>query len=832
MPPAHAVPKRPGSHRPREGIPAAHAQDAGLHRPGRRPLPHPAHAHPRDDGDLPRSGTIAAPERGPRGGDRARPRSRPHTVRACGGRRSRRNPPRALRPPLSPQRALAPRCRRARARRTRSQPHRRGARRDPQPHRPERARDARGQDRAARRPGRVHQPRHRRRGPRGRSRPRRAPARGDRAARADRLTPDRHARPRPRRDLRARERHPPDRADRRGNAHPAVVHVRPRLPGRGHTGRAHARPRSRAPHLRPSARPRRFRGRRDRLHRGHDRPLRAELRRDARLMARIHEASVREAVEAADMVEVVSARTQLRRAGARFTGLCPFHDEKTPSFSVNPSDKLFYCFGCGKGGDLITFVRETEQLDFAQAVEWLAERYRVTLEYEESSPQQDAARSRRERLLALLEQATSFYERYLWDASAGEPARAYLESRSLGEEICREYRLGLAPGGQTLARKAREKGFTPAELAAGGLVNRRGNDYFSGRLLFPLADARGRVRGFQARKLREDDPLRAKYVNSPEGELFRKGDLLYGLDRARAAITKQERAIVVEGNPDVLALRQAGLEPVVAPMGTALTERQLKELSRLAHKVYLCFDGDAAGEAATLRGMELAAAQGFDVKVVALPAGSDPADAPEGFEERLARAESYLGYRVRLEIERAPDRQEGFVRVRQVLERFDEDSPERQDAVRLAADRLDLPKETQAGLAPGRGGSLTGAISPRLLEAGARLERDALAGVAAHPELHSLLAELDPEHFDFELHRKARAHLLQPGEPDEELVPLLAELDARASEGGIDDETAKELLLRLRERQLRRELAGADLDRTKELQEQLEKIRATVANLV
>ena len=547
-------------------------------------------------------------------------------------------------------------------------------------------------------------------------------------------------------------------------------------------------------------------------------------------MARIRDASVRETVAAADMVEVVSARTQLRRSGARWTGLCPFHDEKTPSFSVNPADKLYYCFGCGAGGDVISFVRETEQLDFAQAVEWIAERYRVTLEYEETSPEQDAARGRRERLLALLEQATSFYERYLWESPRGEAAREYLASRGLGEDVCRDYRLGLAPGGATLARKAREKGFTPAELSAAGLVNRRGNDYFNGRLLFPLADARGRVRGFQARKLREDDPLRAKYVNSPEGELFRKGDLLYGLDRARAAIAKQERAVVVEGNTDVLALRQARLEPVVASMGTALTERQLKELSRLTHKAWLCFDGDAAGEAATLRGMELAAAQGFDVRVVTLPAGHDPADLADQFEELLGRAESYLSYRVRLEIDRAADRQEAFVRAREVLARF-EDSPERQDAVRLAADRLDLPKETQAGLAPQGGRTATGEISPRLLEKGQRLERDALAGVAAHPGLHDLLGELSEEHFDSALHRRARAHLLQPGEPDAELVPLLAELDARAATEGIDEETAKELLLRLRERQLRRELETADLERTKELQEQLERIRATAANL-
>ena len=523
-------------------------------------------------------------------------------------------------------------------------------------------------------------------------------------------------------------------------------------------------------------------------------------------MARIKETSVRETVEAADMVEVVQARTQLRRSGARWTGLCPFHDEKTPSFSVNPADKLFYCFGCGKGGDVISFVRETEQLDFVQAVEWLAERFRVTLEYEETSPEQDAARGRRERLLALLEQATAFYERYLWESPRGEAARAYLASRGLGEEVCREYRLGLAPGGATLARKAREKGFTAQELSAAGLVNRRGNDYFNGRLLFPLADARGRVRGFQARKLREDDPLRAKYVNSPESELFRKGDLLYGLDRARTAIAKQERAVVVEGNTDVLALHQAGLEPVVASMGTALTERQLKELSRLTHKAWLCFDGDAAGEAATLRGMELAAVQGFDVRVVTLPPGQRPGRSGRRV-RRAARARGELPLLPRAARDRARARPPGSLRPRaRGADALREDSPERQDAVRLAADRLDLPKETQAGFAPGRGGRATGEISPRLLEKGSRLERDALAGVAAYPELRELLAELSPDHFDAELHRRARAHLLEPGEPDEELVPLLAELDARAATEGIDEETAKELLLRLRERQVRREL--------------------------
>jgi DNA primase len=549
-------------------------------------------------------------------------------------------------------------------------------------------------------------------------------------------------------------------------------------------------------------------------------------------VARIADSSVEAVKATADLVEVISGRTQLRRSGARFTGLCPFHDERTPSFSVSPEKGLYYCFGCGAAGDAVSFVEETEGVDFVGAIEWLAQRFNVPLEYEQASPEQDARRRRRDRLHAVLDAAASFYERYLWESQAGADARAYLASRGLGEDVCREYRLGLAARGATLARKAAERGFTQQELTGAGLVNRRGNDYFQGRLLFPIADARGRVVGFQARKLREDDPLQAKYVNSPEGELFRKGDLLYGLARARTAIAREERALIVEGNTDVLALRQAALGPVVASMGTALTERQLKELSRLTRKLYLCFDADAAGEAATLRGMDLAAALGFDVRVVALPPGTDPADAAEGFEERLANAESYVLYRVRLELERAPDRQEAFIHAREILSRF-EDSPERQQALRLVADRLDLPRETQAGLVPRRAArGVTPEVSPKLLEAGERLERDALAGVAAHMDLREVLAGLSPDHFDSELHRRAREHLLEPDEPDRELVQLLAELDARAAAEGIDAPTTKELLLNLHERKLRRELQNADLERTKELQLELERLRTAATNLV
>jgi len=537
-------------------------------------------------------------------------------------------------------------------------------------------------------------------------------------------------------------------------------------------------------------------------------------------MARIKDSSVEEVRAASDIVELVGARTQLRKAGSRFTGRCPFHEERTPSFSVNPQDKLYYCFGCGAGGDVITFVRETENLDFAGAVEFLADRFRVQISYEESSPRADAARRRRERLLALLERAAGFYERWLWESQSGAEARAYLESRGLGEEICCEFRLGLAPGGATLCKRAVEEGYSREELLSAGLANRRGNDYFTGRLLFPLADGRGQVRGFQARKLREDDPLHAKYVNSPEGELFRKGDLLYGLNLARNAVAKQDRAVVVEGNPDVIALRQTGLEPVVASMGTALTERQLRELSRLTRRLYLCFDADAAGQEATLRGMQLAAQQEFEVKVVALPEGKDPADDPSGFEERLAEAEPYVVYRVRVELEQR-DRHEAYLRIKDFLDSLP-DSPERHDAWAIANDRLGMTIQLRAG----RQGA--GSLPPKLLDASDRLERGALAGVRAFPELGPVLAELGPEHFDDALNRRAVGAVLGVEEPDTDLRRLLAALDARADAEGIDRQTAEQFLLRMRERKLQRELADADQGRLSDLQQKLAKVRERI----
>jgi DNA primase len=542
-------------------------------------------------------------------------------------------------------------------------------------------------------------------------------------------------------------------------------------------------------------------------------------------MARIKDESVERVKAAMEILPLVEDVVRLRKSGSTYKGLCPFHQERTPSFTVSPARGTFKCFGCGEGGDAITFVMKTEGVDFVGGIELLARRFGVELEYEEASPEQERQRRRNDRLRALLERAAEFYARVLWESEAGTAARDYLASRGLGEEICREFRLGYAPGGDRLASRAQQEGYARDELAAVGLANRRGNDYFQRRIVFPLADARGRVRGFQARKLHDDDPLQAKYVNSPEGELFRKGDLLYGLDTGRQAIAKEDRAVVVEGNTDVIALRQAGFAPVVASMGTALTEAQLRELARLTRRLFLCFDADAAGQDATLRGMELAVRDGFSVRVVPLPPGTDPADDPAAFQERLAVPVGYAVHRVRLEHARAPDPQAAFAAIRAFLSSLP-DSPEHLEAIRVAADLLDLPPETQSGLAPRRGSSRTaGVVSPRLLDVGQRLERSALAGVAAHESLRADLQLLGPEHFDDELHRRARDYLLGKEEADAELTALLAELYALRDEEEITLETASQLLLRVRERGLQRELAAADGERLVELQHALAKLR-------
>ena len=333
-------------------------------------------------------------------------------------------------------------------------------------------------------------------------------------------------------------------------------------------------------------------------------------------------------------------------------------------------------------------------------------------------------------------------------------ARDYLKGRGLNEEVCREFRLGLALGGDRLARKALEKGFTHEELAPPASMRQRGDDYFAAATVVPARRcARAVCSGSRRGKLHEDDPLPPKYVNTPESELFRKGAVVYGLDKARAAIAREDRACVVEGNTDVIALRQAGFEPVVARMGTALTEQQLKELGRLTRRLWLAFDGDAAGETATLRGMELAVEAGVRRQGRRARARRRSGRRPEGFEQRLASAEPYLLYRVRIEIDRADDREVRSARCNLLDEATD--SPERQDAWRYANDKLGMTVQLRAGRASARAAAPP---SQRVLDASAKLERNALAGVLAHDALRAVLAELTPEHFYDEAPSSARPH--------------------------------------------------------------------------
>jgi len=367
-------------------------------------------------------------------------------------------------------------------------------------------------------------------------------------------------------------------------------------------------------------------------------------------VARISDASKERVRDAVDFAELVGAKTELRRASStRLEGLCPFHDERTPSFGIDPVQKVYHCFGCGEGGDLFKFVQETEGVTFPEAIELLADRYGIELEREEEDPREAERRRRHDELFALLERTAAFYVRYLWGSDEAAPAREYLLGRGLEEEVLRRFRVGFAPGaGDVVLRRS---GARPEALAAVGLAA-RGRDLFRGRITFPLCDPRGRVRGFGARQLGEGRG--PKYLNTPENDVFHKRRQLYGADLARAPAAKAGRVIVAEGYTDVIALHQAGLANTVAVMGTSLTEEQVGELGRLAPTVLLALDADAAGHAAMLRAAKVAEGRKLELRVVRLPPGQDPADLvrSEGADGLRARVEASVPF-VRFRVERA-----------------------------------------------------------------------------------------------------------------------------------------------------------------------------------
>jgi DNA primase len=355
---------------------------------------------------------------------------------------------------------------------------------------------------------------------------------------------------------------------------------------------------------------------------------------------------------AADIVKVVGDYVKLRKAGSNYMGLCPFHQEKTPSFAVHPVKQIFHCFGCGVGGDVFKFVMQIENLSFPEALRRLAEKVGVRLEETAGDETYDASTKLRAALLKLHEVAGKFFAAQLGGTAEGRLARAYLADRGVTDEVIGRFRLGYAPGdGQGLTRHLSGAGFEAAALDKSGLIlldaeRQRPYDRFRRRIIFPIANESGKVVAFAGRALGDEQP---KYLNSPETPIYTKSRLLYHLDRAGPAIRKLDYAILVEGYMDCIAVAASGIEQVVASCGTSLTEGQIRLLGRYSRRVVVNYDPDSAGMAATERSLALLLEGGFEAKVLALPGGLDPdafirKQGAAAYRDLLAGAPAYLDY--------------------------------------------------------------------------------------------------------------------------------------------------------------------------------------------
>jgi DNA primase len=350
---------------------------------------------------------------------------------------------------------------------------------------------------------------------------------------------------------------------------------------------------------------------------------------------RIRDEDIEAVKERTDIAKLVSGYLSLRKTGHdSLSGLCPFHTEKTPSFSVSPSKGMYYCFGCGAGGDAIRFLREVEHLEFAEAVERLAKEAGVTLRYEGDSPEQRRAAGKRQSLHRANEEAAALYQRVLHDGREGEDARRYLAERGIDRETADAFGIGYAPGYPDFLLRRLARSLSTEVLVEAGLAvrDRDGNvrDRFRGRITFPVHDLAGRAVGIGARLLpgerpggREEGP---KYLNSPETPVYRKGEVLYNLHRAKAAIARSGEVHVVEGYTDVIAMAQAGIETAVATCGTALGEGHFRLASRFAQRMVLAFDSDEAGARAAERAFQFLETYPLQPVVLILPEGQDPAD--------------------------------------------------------------------------------------------------------------------------------------------------------------------------------------------------------------
>ncbi len=358
---------------------------------------------------------------------------------------------------------------------------------------------------------------------------------------------------------------------------------------------------------------------------------------------------------ASDIVDVIGSYLPLKRAGTNFVALCPFHKEKTPSFHVNPQRQTFHCFGCHKGGNVFTFVKEFENIDFPEAVRRLAERARIPLEYEKGAG--EAARTERhlkEQLLQMHEQVAQRWQNALNNEACGQIARDYLARRGVPADAVKLFRLGYAPDlWDDTVNWAKNKGYEPGLVEKAGLILRKeGSDHyydrFRGRLMFPICDEQGRVVGFSGRILAGDEKT-AKYVNSPETPIFIKSRVFFGLDKSKRAILDAGFALVCEGQLDLIACYMAGVENVVAPQGTAFTADHARILKRYVDEVVLCFDSDTAGQNAAVRSLDHLLASGLAVRVATVPAPHDPdsfikASGGEAFKQLIGRAEGFFDY--------------------------------------------------------------------------------------------------------------------------------------------------------------------------------------------
>jgi DNA primase len=377
------------------------------------------------------------------------------------------------------------------------------------------------------------------------------------------------------------------------------------------------------------------------------------LRLDGGVAGFIPDSTIEQIRAASDIVDVIGGYLPLKRAGANFTALCPFHKEKTPSFNVNPHKQIFHCFGCHKGGDVFTFVKEYENIGFLDAVRRLAERAKIAIEMDQSPGAQES-RHIKDQLLQIHEQITQRWQNCLANEAAGQLARDYLAKRGVSAEAIKLFRIGAAPEAwDDTVNWAKGKGYDLAVMEKAGLILKkeetgRHYDRFRGRLMFPICDEQGRVIGFSGRVLSGDEKT-AKYVNSPETPIFTKSKVFFGLDKSKRAILDAGFAIVCEGQLDLIACFMAGVQNIVAPQGTAFTDQHARIMKRYVDEVVLCFDSDNAGQNAAVRALDSLLASGLAVRVAVVPAPHDPdslikANGGEAFRQLIAGAEGFFDY--------------------------------------------------------------------------------------------------------------------------------------------------------------------------------------------